>query len=67
MTAEVDFVIEQANNPLPVEVKSGSKGKLRSLDRYITELNPPGAYVLSERNVAKLDGYRLRFRNRCET
>ena len=53
--AEVDFVIEWRNAPAPVEVKSGTKGRLRSLQLYINELNPPAAFVLSQRNVEKWD------------
>lgn len=53
--AEVDFIVEQNNRSVPVEVKSGAKGKLRSLHQYITELQPSNAFVLSQRNVEKLD------------
>ena len=53
--SEVDFVIELNNKPVPIEVKSGVKGKLRSLAYYIKELAPEITLVLSQRNVQKLD------------
>jgi predicted AAA+ superfamily ATPase len=53
--AEVDFIIEHHNHPAPMEVKSGTKGRLRSLLLYLEELNPPAAFVLSQRNVETWD------------
>ena len=53
--AEVDFVIEHHNRPAPVEVKSGMRGRLRSLLLYQDEFNPPAAFVLSQRNVEVAD------------
>ena len=49
--AEVDFVIEQFGAPVPIEVKSGARGRLRSLDEYIREEKPERCFVLSQRNV----------------
>ncbi len=53
--AEVDFVIEHQNGPAPVEVKSGLKGRLRSLHLYLKELHPTAAFVLSQRSVEQSD------------
>jgi predicted AAA+ superfamily ATPase len=53
--AEVDFVIERENSVIPIEVKSGAKGRLRSLAKYIEEMKPKQAIVLSQRNVEKMD------------
>lgn len=53
--AEVDFVVEYKNRPIPVEVKSGEKGQLKSLNLYLKELRPPMAFVLSQRNVEHRD------------
>ena len=50
--AEVDYVIENNNNPSPLEIKSGKKGSLRSLHRYIEELKPERAFVLSQQNIS---------------
>ena len=49
--AEVDFIVEYHNGPAPLEVKSGTRGRLRSLLLYLEELKPPAAFVLSQRNV----------------
>ncbi len=38
--AEVDYLIENANQILPIEVKSGKTGRLRSLLQYIEEKKP---------------------------
>ena len=54
--AEVDFVVEYKNTPAPIEVKSGTKGTLRSLNLYFQELHPEVGFVLSQRNVSTLDG-----------
>lgn len=35
--AEVDFIISYKGKPIPIEVKSGSSGKLRSLHQFIKE------------------------------
>lgn len=53
--AEVDFVVERNNRPAPVEVKSGKRGRLRSLDLYLQETKTPVGYVLSQRNVEQLE------------
>ncbi len=52
--AEVDFVVEHKNRPVPLEVKSGAKGRLKSLELYLKELKPSAAFVLSQRNVERL-------------
>ena len=52
--AEVDFVIEYDGRPVPIEVKSGKAGRLKSLEIYIEELQPKHAFVLSQRNVETL-------------
>lgn len=51
--AEVDFVVEYKGAPVPIEVKSGAKGRLRSLKKYCEELEPSSAFVLSQRNVER--------------
>ena len=38
-TAEVDFVITHAMNILPIEVKSGTSGKMKSLRLFIERKN----------------------------
>lgn len=53
--AEVDYVVEHEGMPAPVEVKSGSRGTLKSLAWYMRDYSPPSAFVLSQRNIEKLD------------
>ncbi len=38
-SAEVDFVIQHSGKLIPIEVKSGSTGKLRSLHRFMEDCN----------------------------
>jgi hypothetical protein len=37
--AEIDYVIQHRNNIIPVEVKSGAAGKMKSLHQFIAEKN----------------------------
>src|SRR5205807_1246426 len=39
--AEVDFVIEQGSHIIPIEVKAGPKGRLRSLRQFMLEKEAP--------------------------
>jgi len=38
-TAETDYVIQHENQGVPVEVKAGRKGSLKSLREFISEKN----------------------------
>jgi predicted AAA+ superfamily ATPase len=38
-SAEIDYLIQQGNILIPVEVKSGSEGKMRSLHQFVSEKN----------------------------
>jgi predicted AAA+ superfamily ATPase len=57
--AEVDYLIEYDNRPTPIEVKSGSKGTLRSLRQFIAEYAPQNAIVLSQRNIEMMEDIKL--------
>lgn len=62
--AEVDFVIETREGPLPVEVKAGTiavPGK--SLRSFLKKYRPPVAYVLGTGNVraTRVEGTQVRF------
>jgi len=46
--AEVDYLIVQAGKIVPIEVKSGTKGTLKSLARYLEEHIDSEAVVLSQ-------------------
>lgn len=51
--AEVDFLIEKDNQVVPVEVKSGSSAKSKSLKLFMSEKNVPQGYRLSlENNIS---------------
>ncbi|NQZ58683.1 MAG: ATP-binding protein [Lentisphaeraceae bacterium] len=45
--AEVDYVIEKGRNIIPIEVKSGLRGTIRSLNKFCEEKNPDLAICLS--------------------
>ena len=44
--AEVDFVVQQGNKIIPIEVKSGATGRLRSLHQFMQRANHPYAVRL---------------------
>jgi hypothetical protein len=46
--AKVDYVVSSHGSPAPVEVKSGSRGTLKSLNMYIEKYQPKEAFVLSQ-------------------
>jgi len=43
--AEVDFILQKANDFIPIEVKDGPTGKLRSLHSYRNNYQPPYSIV----------------------
>ena len=48
--AEIDFIIEHAGNPIPVEVKAAENTKAKSLNMYINQYKPPYAIKVSTKN-----------------
>jgi len=50
--AEVDFIVQDDIHIIPVEVKSGSAGRARSLGQYRTKFNPE-KYVLTSLSYGK--------------
>lgn len=48
--AELDFIIQQNANIIPIEVKTGTHTKSRSLDLYMKKYNPKYAIRISEKN-----------------
>ena len=40
-SAEVDYVIQAGSSIIPIEIKSGTSGRLRSLFRFMEEKKPP--------------------------
>jgi hypothetical protein len=51
--AEVEFVIESSNGPVPIEVKSSHKFRSRSLASYEKRFSPSQSYVLSANRGSK--------------
>jgi predicted AAA+ superfamily ATPase len=62
-TAEVDYLIEKNGVIIPVEVKSGKSGRLKSLHLLLKEYqNLQNAFVLNENNYGEIPEQRLKFR-----
>ena len=60
--AEVDFLISHKGKIIPIEVKSGSSGSLKSLHLLLqTYPNCPRGYVLSDRPYGEIDAQNLTF------
>ncbi|MFK7979215.1 MAG: ATP-binding protein [Saprospiraceae bacterium] len=55
--AEVDFIIQYADNIFPIEVKSGTSRKTKSLKVYADKYTPPLVFRLSPRNFIKRDNF----------
>jgi uncharacterized protein len=51
-SAEVDYVIEMNGKPVPVEVKSGSTGKMQSMHRFLEEKKAPWGIRFSLENFS---------------
>ena len=52
-SAEVDYLIEQENQVVPVEVKSGSTGKMQSLNLFIAEKKSSKGIRISLENFSQ--------------
>ncbi|MGE0018959.1 MAG: ATP-binding protein [Draconibacterium sp.] len=62
-SAEVDYLIEKNGAILPVEVKSGKSGKLKSLHLLLSEYpHISEAFVLNENNYGDITEQRLHFK-----
>lgn len=59
-TAEVDFVVQHRNRPLPIEVKSGGKGSMKSLRILMDEKQLPLAVRTSRENFSSLENGKIR-------
>ena len=57
--AEVDYVIEMNGEVVPVEVKSGSTGKMQSMHRFLEEKKTPWGIRLSLENFSAYDKIRV--------
>lgn len=54
-SAEVDYLIEHQGQVVPVEVKSGSSGKMQSMNRFLEERNSAFGIRLSLENFTAYD------------
>ncbi|OGT66467.1 MAG: hypothetical protein A3J38_09765 [Gammaproteobacteria bacterium RIFCSPHIGHO2_12_FULL_45_9] len=50
--AEVDYLVQMGADIIPLEVKAGKTGTLRSLKQFILERNPPLSLRISEQPLA---------------
>jgi len=56
--SEVEFLIIKKDRIIPVEVKSGTQTKSKSLQQYIHKYHPHRAIILSEKNFTTKDDVR---------
>ncbi|MCK5846245.1 MAG: ATP-binding protein [Bacteroidales bacterium] len=54
-SAEIDYIFEHKGEIIPVEVKSGKNGKLRSLKMYIDKYKPKTSLKLSQNHYNQSD------------
>ncbi len=60
--AEIDFMVAQNGRALPIEVKSGAAGRLKSLHQFLKETpESPNAVVLSSAPFGELPEQKLQF------
>jgi len=57
--AEVDYVIQQNENIVPVEVKANTKGSMQSLFQFLTEKNSPYGIRTSMENFGTYGNIRV--------
>ncbi|MES2454115.1 MAG: AAA family ATPase [Bacteroidota bacterium] len=57
--AEIDYVIQQHQNILPIEVKSGKKGSMQSLFLFLSEKNLPYGVRFSLENYSSYEGVKV--------
>ena len=55
-SAEVDFVIQNENGVIPIEVKSADNTQAKSLNRYIELYKPPYAVKIADKNFGFENG-----------
>lgn len=51
--AEVDYVVQKSGNIIPVEIKSGKKGSMRSMNIFMEEKRPPYGIRCSLENYSR--------------
>ncbi len=58
-TAEVDYVIQQSEKIIPIEVKSGKHGKMRSMWKFLEEKKAEAGIRISLENFAAYDNIQV--------
>jgi hypothetical protein len=53
---EVDFILQMGENIIPIEVKSSTNIRSRSLMEYIRQYQPHQSFRISKRNFGLIDG-----------
>ncbi|MDA3887050.1 MAG: AAA family ATPase [Candidatus Delongbacteria bacterium] len=57
--SEIEFLIIKDNNIFPVEVKSGTRTKAKSLQQYIIKYDPHKAFLLSGKNFSSTNKIKI--------
>lgn len=57
--AEVDYVVQKASAIIPIEVKSGRRGAMQSMHRFLAEHDSPGGIRLSQENAGRVGDVRI--------
>lgn len=57
--AEVDYVVQNGGEIIPIEVKSGSKGRMRSLQLFLSEKKLPLGIRTSQENFGAVENIRI--------
>ncbi len=57
--AEVDYLVQRNNTIIPIEVKSGSQGKMQSLRLFLHEKNISAGVRISQENFGQYDNIRV--------
>lgn len=58
--AEIDFLIENKDGVIPIEVKSSNNNKSKSLNTYINKFNPPYSIRISTKNFGYNDQNKIK-------
>jgi uncharacterized protein len=53
--AEVDYVIQKGERIMPIEVKSGVRGRMQSMRIFLSERNIPFGVRLSQENISRYE------------
>jgi hypothetical protein len=57
--AEIDYLVQRGQNVVPIEVKSGTRGKMQSLHLFLNEKNLQIGVRTSMENIGEVDKIRI--------